>query len=338
MKLLKDPRKILVIKPSALGDIIHTLPFLNAMQDRFPESNIHWVAARGLHGILDGHPMIQRLWIIDKDRWKNPRNMKDTLYSMVKLGADLKKEQFEVVVDLQGLLRSGIICVLTGSACRIGFSEAREGSTLFYTHRVRGGTDVHAVDRYLEQAAFLGCDVTAPRFPFPELPKDFPLLKILPDKYVVIAPSAGGPLKRWPAERFGELASRLPWKSVVVASAADAGLAETVVRFSKGNAISVAGRTTLKELASLIGTARFLVSPDTGPMHIAAALNVPVFALFGPTNPARTGPYGQLHRVIRAEAECAPCYRRKKCADWSCMTGITVDQVFERIMSGCNQW
>jgi heptosyltransferase I len=329
------PLKILVIKPSALGDIVHSLPFLDSVKRRFPEARVHWVVARGLHEILEDHPLISRLWVIDKDHWKKAGRAVDTFRVIRKLSRELRAERFDFVVDLQGLLRSGLIAFSTGSAVRVGFSEAREGSRFFYSHRVRGGRDVHAVQRYLKAAHFLGCPEASAtedlKFPFPVAALDSAIRDSLPDDYVVVAPSAGGDSKRWPAERFGRLAARLPFRSVIIASRADARIAEEVAAFSRGKAVSLAGKTTIPEMAAVIKGAKFLVCNDTGPMHIAAALNVPVFALFGPTNPVRTGPFGAIHTIIREELSCSPCYRRKKCRNWRCMEGLSVEKVMRII-------
>jgi heptosyltransferase-1 len=333
--LQKPPAKILVVKPSALGDIVHGLPFLTAIRGLFPApaTSIHWVVARGLHDILEGHPMIDRLWVIDKDDWKKISRIKDTMAALKGLALHLRREEFDLVVDLQGLLRSGIISLAAGAPMRIGFEEAREGSRACYTHRVRGGRDVHAIQRYLKVAAFLGCPVGTPRYVFPPAPAGSSILDSLPKDYAVIAPSAGAEAKRWPAERFGRLASKLDLKTVIVSGKSDINLAETVRAASMGNACSLAGKTSLKELIAIIERAKYLVSNDSGPMHIAAALNVPVFALIGPTNPARTGPYGKIHTVVSANLPCSPCYRRKRCGDWRCMSSITVEQVLESIVA-----
>jgi ADP-heptose:LPS heptosyltransferase len=158
-------------------------------------------------------------------------------------------------------------------------------------------------------------------------------LQTLPKKYVVMAPSAGKPANQWPAEKFGELASRLSLPSVIIASANEAGIADTVVAHSKGNAISIAGKTGLKELIPVISRAAFFVCNDTGPMHLAAALNIPVFAVFGPANPVRTGPYGDIHTVIQLDLPCAPCYAKYPCTryDFRCMKDLSVDQVYDAI-------
>lgn len=346
LKLKKPPRKILIIKPSSLGDVVHSLPFLNALRDSFPRAEIHWIIAKGLEGLLEGHPMINKLWIINKDDWKRIKGARATIKELRSLFKSLKAEKYDLVIDLQGLLRSGILAKATGASVRVGFKEAREGSRIFYTHTVKAGQDVHAVDRYLEIAKFLGCDISDIKFPFPLFFNSFAagepvrggqlssasggLNFHLSERYAVIVPGARWETKRWYPERFGELSSMLSLKSLVVGGESDADIADIVVRNSDGNAISAAGKTTLKELIEIIKNARFVVTNDSGPMHIAAALNVPVFAIFGSTNPVRTGPYGRLHVIIRKELECSPCYR-KNCRTVQCMEMISVREVADAI-------
>lgn len=323
--------KVLIIKPSALGDVVHSLPFLDAIHERFPEARIHWLIASAFQDLLRDHPMISRLWTIDKDRWKRLSNVGETVRSVRKLMGELEAERFDLVVDLQGLFRSGLLCGATRAPIRVGFREAREGSPFFYTHRVRGGVDLHAIERYMKIAGCLGAPTDRLVFPFAEPPRNSAVLDSLPGEYAVMAPSAGGEAKKWPAEKFGELAAHLPWPSLVISGRSDASLADRVVALSRGKAVSLAGRTSLREVVEVIRRSKFLISNDTGPMHVAAALGVPVFALFGPTNPLRTGPYGGSSTVITAGLPCSPCYRRKKCAKWICMERISVDRVLRAV-------
>lgn len=327
------PAKILIIKPSALGDIVHTLPFLSAVRNRFPQAEIHWVVARGLHFFLEGHAMIDRLWILDKDRWKQLSRLGKTIVAINGFRKELAKEKFDISIDLSGLLRSGLISFAAGARYKLGFSDSDEGSPFFYTHTVEGGEQIHAIDRYLKLAALMGCDISSVSFPLPPYPTDSPLLATLPERFCIIAPSAGKEANRWPPDRFGELAGVLPFPSVIISNAADAPLAAQVTAASGGKAIDLAGQTGLKELVALIAKAQCLISNDTGPMHIAAALGIPVFALFGPANPIRTGPYGPNHTVIREDLPCTPCYRRKPCDHWSCMQGLTVEKVQRVILN-----
>ncbi len=326
----KKPRKILLIKPSSLGDVIHGLPVLHGLKTRYPDAAIQWVVAKGFDGILAGHPLIQKLWIINKDSWKRLRNVAQTLSELRLLSAGLRNEHFDLVIDLQGLFRSAMIGMFSGTAERVGFESAREGAKFTYKYRVKTDPELHAVEKNMRIAQFLGCNCHDPAFPMPALGPVPTIVRNL-SRYVVIAPSAGTMVKRWPPENFGKLASMLPIRSVIVGGKADKALGDEIERLSARKSINMAGKTSLKELAAIISGAEFLVSPDTGPMHIAAALRVPVFALFGPTNPARTGPYGDIHTIIRKEMPCSPCYKRKECETWDCMTGISPEIVFKII-------
>ena len=328
----EPPAKILIIKPSALGDIVHTLPFLAAVHTTFPGSEIHWVVARGLHPFLEGHPMISRLWIMDKDRWRQLSRFREIIPEINTFRRELAQEHFDVSIDLSGLLRSGLITFAAGARYKLGFSDSNEGSPFFYTHKIEGGRQIHAIDRYLKLAALMGCDTSQVSYPMPPYPSDSPLLSSLPERFCIIAPSAGKEANRWPADRFGKLAASLPLPSVVISNKADAGVAEVVATASKGMAINLAGKTGLKELVALIARARFFISNDTGPMHIAASLGIPVFAIFGPANPIRTGPYGTIHTVIQEQLDCIPCYRQKPCKNWTCMKDITVEKVRQEIL------
>ena len=326
-------RKILIIKPSSLGDIVHTLPFLAAVHNRFPQAEIHWVVARGLHRFLEGHPMITKLWIMDKDEWKKIPRLHRSIPEIIRFARGLAAEQFDVSIDLSGLLRSGLITWAAGAWERLGFSDSDEGSPFFYTHKVRGGENIHAIDRYLKLARLLGCDVSTVEHPMPPMAEAEVDFSCLPERFCVIAPSAGKEANRWPAERFGQLAAGLPLCSVVVSNRADAPVVDEVVAASRGRAISMAGKTGLQELAALISRAEFFISNDTGPMHIAAALGIPVFAIFGPANPVRTGPYGTEHTIIRKEMSCSPCYRQNPCSHWRCMQDLTVTEVLATILA-----
>lgn len=326
------PEKILIIKPSAFGDIVHTLPFLAAVHDTYPNAEIHWVVATGLHTFLEGHPLINRLWLFDKNRWKDLSRLPQSLREINTFRQDLARERFDVSIDLSGLLRSGLITHAAGARFRLGFSDSDEGSPFFYTHKIEGGQQIHAIDRYLKLAALIGCDVSRVRFPMPPLPTDSPVLTALPQEFCVMAPSAGKAANRWPAERFGQLAATLPLPSVIISNKSDQAIVEEAVAHSQGRAINLAGKTSLKELTSLISQASFLICNDTGPMHIAAALNIPVFAIFGPANPIRTGPYGSIHTVIQESLPCIPCYRRRPCDHWSCIRSISVENVRQKVI------
>lgn len=332
MKIKKTPKKILIIKPSSLGDIIHSLPFLNAIKNHFTSSEIHWVVAKGFESLLETHPMIKKLIIIHKDDWKNLRNIKSTLAELSEIYSELRNESYDIVIDLQGLLRSGLLAYATGAPIRIGFTEAREGSTMFYTHKIEGGKDIHAVDRYLKIASAIGCDLNEIIFPMPLSieSENIKALKASLGRYAVIVPGARWKTKQWSAERFAQLINLLKINSIIVGSKNDKTISEYIVSQTGDKALSMAGRTTINELIHLIRGAKIVITNDSGPMHIAAACGIPVVAIFGPTNPLRTGPYGKHHIIIKSNEPCSPCYKRR-CRSVKCLNEISAEHIYQII-------
>lgn len=330
-ELFDRVNRILIVKPSALGDIVHSLPFLCAVKKRFPWARVDWVVAHGLHTFLTGHPMINRLWVIKKDLWKKPARFRRTLKEINDLRRGLAEQRYDVCIDLSGLLRSGVISAFSNAPVRLGFKESDECSPYFYTHKIHGSMKLHAIDRYLEIARFMGCAVDKIEYPFAPHNPVPDVMKELPEHYAIICPSAGKPANRWSASKYGTLASMLELPVVVIASASESDIALDVVKSSKGNAVSLAGKTSLKDLLPVIGKSQYFICNDTGPMHIAAALGVPVFAIFGPANPVRTGPYGAMHTVIQRDLECAPCYAHTPCRNYRCMEELGVAEVFDKI-------
>ena len=328
--------------------MIHALPFLKALKDTFPQSRIEWVISKNNEGIIRGNPMIDELIVFDKDSWKVPRNFFRTLKGIRNLIKTLRARDFDMVIDLQGLLRSGLMTLFTRSPLKIGFGHAKEGSRFFYNKKVCVDPGLHAVDKNLEVAKAIQksqkSEVRSQKFEKIEFPIHIDnvaketvrnLLGGLKEKeYIVIVPSARWQTKRWPVEYFGMLISRLSIPCVITGSSADEKIAQEVTTVSKGKGINLCGRTGLKELAALISGSKAVISNDSGPMHIGAALGIPVIALFGPTDPFKTGPYGwqtnKNLKVIRASASCSPCFK-KKCKDPVCMSKISVETVLEEI-------
>ncbi len=354
--------KILIIKPSSLGDVIHSLPFLKAIKNTFHDADIEWVISKNLKEILEGNPLINRLIVFDKDSWTKIGNLSKTVKEAIGLINILKSGHYDMVVDLQGLLRSGLITFFTSSPLKVGFKNAREGSSIFYNKKISVNGSLHAVDRYLEIAKAIRQGLGVSLRPMGGQSTthggsdkaEFPLYvdktatenikKLLgglkEKEYVVVIPSARWETKRWSPENFGTLISKVSVPCIVTGSRADEQVVKEVMRFSNGKGTNFCGKTDLKELTALIAGAKAVVSNDSGPMHIAAALGALVIALFGPTDPYKTGPYGWSEiraeqekknlRVIRASISCSPCFK-KKCKDPLCMRGISVDTVLEEI-------
>lgn len=329
--------RILIIKPSSLGDVIHALPFLKAIKDSFHDSVIDWVISRNLKGLLDGNPLINEIITIDKDSWKDIRSLKKTSRELLNLRDNLKRRHYDMVIDLQGLLRSGVISLFASSPVRIGFDDAREGSKYLYNKTVSVSGVSHAVDKNLEVARAIGAEINAIEFPLYIDKRAKEKVNGITDGikgYIIIFPSARWQTKRWPVENFAELISETPIPCIIAGSKSDISIAKKISELSLKRPLNLCGKTDLKELVALISDAKMVISGDTGPMHIAVALNVPVIALFGPTDPVRTGPYGWQYdnkmKVIRSKVSCSPCFR-KRCKNTICMNDISVEMVLKEV-------
>ncbi|MEA2708586.1 MAG: heptosyltransferase [Phycisphaerales bacterium] len=322
------PRRILLIKPSAIGDVVHALPVLNLLRRRWPEAHIAWLVTPACSNLLDGHPMLNEVILFERGRfgrgWREPAAAAG-LFSFLK---GLRHREFDLVVDLQGLFRSGWMTWQTRAPVRIGFANAREFSPVFYTHRVDvGDVEQHAIDRYLKVTAALGCGDFPVEFPFyvteedrrhvdSFVPVDVP--------YAVLIPGTNWRTKRWPIERFAALVKPLRERFGLATVAA--GSPDEMELAGHVDGINAAGKTTLRQLAALLERASLVVANDSGPMHIAAALGRPLVTPFGPTNPIRTGPYRRADSVIRLDIPCSPCYSRK-CSHQSCLQWLDVESV-----------
>lgn len=335
--------KILIIKPSSLGDIIHALPFLKAVKDRLPDASVDWVVSKNLRGILEDNPLINELIVFDKDSWKSIKNIPKTSREISRLRKTLKSRNYDIVVDLQGLLRSGLISLSTPSPLRVGFADAREGSRFMYSKKVAVNGIAHAVDKNLEIAKAIGAAAKKAEFPLSIDDNSRRKIKeLLADvkEYILILPSARWSSKRWPPENFAALISKLSIPCVIAGSNADREICLKIVKNIKQatkqqpKIINLCGETSLKELAALIEGAKAVVSNDSGPMHIAAALKKPLVVLFGPTDPSKTGPYGwqknKEMKVITTGVSCSPCFK-KRCKEPICMTEISAEMVFDQL-------
>ena len=341
-----DPMEILIVKLSAIGDVVHTLPFLDVLHRNFPRAKIDWVVEEAAAGIIEGHPTIRRVMVSRRKTWLR-RLIEERRFSAVSreilsFVKDLRRYRYDWVIDLQGLLKSGLLVGLAKGGRKVGMTGAREGAWLFLREpSVSVNYDQHAIDRYLEVASSLGCtwdrwDSRIPLFEAHGRQVDQMLHRegVRSGSLVAINPMAKWKTKLWEPELFAALADRIlkdfSGDVIFTGSQADRPIIEKISSMMKTRPLNLAGRTGLKELAYLYGQCRVLVTTDTGPMHMAAAMNCPVVALFGPTSPLRTGPYGSGHRVITSGAACGPCFK-KMCDQWSCMRDITVDSVYEAV-------
>jgi len=335
--------KILVVKPSSLGDVVHVLPVATALVQGISGCMVDWVVRPEYAELLEAHPAVRRVLLFDRKRWGDPRSAARTVAEVFDLVRSLRRESYHVVLDLQGLLRSGLIAMASGVRRRIGLASAREAATLFYTESVPvPDPRMHAVDRYRLVLGRLGVEGGEVRFDLTvpaaaaawaeRLLEDEAAGKARPT--VVLNPHARWETKEWLPDRWAAVADRLTADTgasvFLVGGGEDREATAAVEAGVRSRVVNLAGGTTLVQLAALLARADLLVTCDSGPMHLAAAAGTPVLALFGPTDPARTGPYGSDHRVLRGDADCAACLRRR-CPkeERVCMTSISTTAVVE---------
>lgn len=346
--------KILIVKMSAIGDVIHTLPALCAVRRRHPEAHLAWLVEEGAVEALRGHRSLDRLLIWRRasarrayregDRWA-------PLREMLRLSRELRDTRYDLVIDFHALLKSSIWVVLARSPRKAGFGpgmEHSEGSHIFLNERVPAiSMEVHALDRGLHLLRSLGIPVGPVCYDFPILEENAKEAQRLLEgsgirenaPLVAIHPMALWPTKLWLEEAFAEVADRLLAGGVQVVftgSESDREPLDHICRNLSRRAVRLDGRTGLKTLAAIYRRADLVISTDTGPMHLAAAVQTPVVALFGPTAPWRTGPYGSGHTVLRSGVSCSPCFRRRCLTTrhefMACMRRITPDQVIDAVL------
>jgi heptosyltransferase-1 len=349
----KDFQRILIIKPSSFGDVIHTLPVLNGLRRQFPRAHIAWLVSTACAGLLTGHPQLDEVIPFDRKRFGRIGRSLTVTLDFIRFVRDLYARRFDLVVDLQGLFRSGFLALASGARVRVGFSRTRELAWIFYSHRLAvPDPDIHAVDRYYLLANSLG---------FADLPVEFPLPidpqartqvhqmlaegGIRPAQpFALLAPGTRWETKRWPAEHFAQTARVLRDRHgvpVVLAGAPDeVEAARQVAERAGPGVLNLAGRTRVPQLVALVAEAGVVLMNDTGPMHLAAALHKPLIAIFGPTSPARTGPYRRPEAVCRLDLPCSPCYL-KRLADCPynhrCLRELSPEVVADRLAAALTE-
>jgi heptosyltransferase I len=364
----RDFSKILLIKLSAVGDVVHTIPVLNKLRKRYPNAQIDWLVTPAIGELLRHHPALNNVIDFPRDTSAPPWAWA-ALSSYARLAAKLRPVGYDLAIDLHCQVRSAFLAFAAGAPVRIGFDKARpevwansrqvtddfrkhawqgarEGAWLFYTHRVPLRTmDVHVVDHYQSIGALLGFDTGPTDFSFriPQAAHDRvdSLLRqrnIAGARPVIIAARGNWETKRWPDEKSAAVARHFLERGQVVAlvgAPRERAVGENIARLAPG-VVDLTGETTLSELAALIGRAALCIAHDSGPMHLAVALDRPVVALFGPSDPVWAGPYHRDSAVVRAELPCSPCYLRrlKSCGHGhACMEDLSPQAVIERAES-----
>ncbi len=339
-----EPQRIGLIKPSALGDIVHTLPVLTALRRRFPSAHITWVVNRSYEPLLQGHPHLDAT--LPFDRGAVRRGFWSGFRTFTGFLGTLRRQRFDLVLDLQGLFRTGLMAAASGAKRRVGLGTAREGATWFYTDcvPVPDFHATHAVDRYRLVAEALGAcgpwDAQVPLRADACLWADDVLLK-LPRPWIAVGPGSRWLTKRWPPEHFAELArralERFGGSVILVGTPDEVPLSAEVRHRLVGPALDLTGKTSLAQLAALLARVEVMTANDTGPLHLAAALGRPVVAPYTCTKVARTGPYGPNGFAVESAVWCQGSYL-KRCPRMECMAELTPDRLWPLLREVLQSW
>lgn len=339
--------KILIVKLSALGDVVHTLPALNALRKKYPHAHITWLVETAAADIIRDHPALDTMIVSKRKEWIRNIEEGEWFNTIKNIGAfirTLRNTRYDMVIDFQGLFKSGILVALCKGDRKIGYDQTREESYRFLTERMPPfDLNQHAILRYLNLLKASGItnnnDII---FGIPvkdnERQKAHLLLKQYRwhegNRFIAINPMAKWKTKLWVPQKFAALADQIIKKHkvsvVFTGSQEDQKAVQEITSLMQEKGINLSGKTDLLTLAALYEKADCLISTDTGPMHVAAAMGTPVIALFGPTASWRTGPFGSGHTIMRKGIPCSPCFK-KHCAHVDCMHEIEVAEVLSAV-------
>jgi lipopolysaccharide heptosyltransferase I len=328
-------KRIALLKPSALGDIVHALPVLSALRAKFPKAHVTWVVNRSYAALLDGHPDLSEVLSFSR---------RGGIWAIVKLARELYRRRFDLVIDLQGLLRTGAMAAATLATRRIGLADAREGARAIYTDTIPVDPQTHAVDRYWRIAEALGVGGCPKRFVVPmsdgAMAWADSTLTGRPRPWLMLGVGARWVTKRWPAAHFADLASRFQRRYggtvIFVGGAEESSIVQSIIPRLAGPMIDLTGKTTLPQLAAILAVADAVLANDTGPAHLAAALGRPVVAPYTCTKVQLHGPYGQRGGVESAVA-CQGSYL-KTCRRMDCMAELTPDRLWPALEETLSRW
>ena len=339
-------KNILIIKPSALGDIVQALPAVCSLAESFSDVRISWFVRPECAPLLENHPCVHEIIYFDRKVlgkwWYNPKAFKK-LCLLIK---QLRDGRFDIAFDFQGLFRSALFGWFSGAVRRFGMSQAREFAHIFYTDTIQQNEkSVHLVDYFQQIAAAAGANIGEVKFKLSpsnsalkqadELLDEY---KVDKENYVVLVPGSTVETKCWPAKSFAELADKISLKfgSTIIATgvAAEKENVELLKKEAKTQITDFVGVTDIPQLVALLSKAKIVVSNDTGPAHIASALAVPMVLIFGHTNPGRVGPYGRSEAVAAIEAHSRDRAVQSRDPQHK-ITNVSVDEVFEKV---CEQF
>ena len=334
-------KNILITKPSSLGDIVLALPALRALRMSFPEAKISWLIRPEFAQLIENHPHLDEIVTFDRKllgkAWFHP----GAFGALLSLIRKLRRSNFDVIFDFQGLFRTASLAWLSGCKTRLGMANAREFATIFYTHKIPQDIEnIHMVDYYLKIIQAAGASEFGVEFVFPPNPDAEDSVDRLlashgiKENYAVLISGSAHQDKCWPPERFAQLADKISSQYnlsiVATGSASESGIVEKLQEKAKVPIANLAGQTSLSELVALLKRAKLAVSNDTGPGHIAAASGIPLVLMFGRTNPIRLEPYLRKHCVMAIEPDGRGVTINNSDPKYNIKV-ITVEQVYQKV-------
>ncbi|MBI5251667.1 MAG: glycosyltransferase family 9 protein [Desulfomonile tiedjei] len=351
-------KRILIIKQSSLGDVVHTLPLAHALKRCYPTCHIGWIVQRSFSGLLEPDPSVDEIIPIFIPSTSDPGAPKGafkaaaqaTWKTLRELRNKFRLKPYDFVLDLHASFRSGLLALTNPGGLRVGFADAKELNTWFQHDRLVPEPDrPHAVDKNLLFATHLGCTPEADDFRLVVSPEAREKVRrFLQEsgvrtecKIVYANPAARWETKFWTIQAWAEFADLVIEKMdamvVFAGSRDDSSYIQAIAERMKNTPVIAAGRLNLAEAVALLEASDIYVGVDSGPMHIAAFTGTPVVALFGPTDPDKVGPYGDGHRVIRrTDLDCLSC-RKRSCSDRICLEGIAAETVFQETVEVLSQ-
>lgn len=331
-------QRFLIIRLSSIGDIVHALPAVSALGRALPLAEIHWVVESRHACLLESNPFVHRVIPLDTHSWRKNLSSPTTVANIVREIRSLRGEHYDTAIDFQGLYKSALIGWLSGARERVGFTETRLREPLagvFYTQRISARNVEHVIDlnfALLEPFGVSRQEKSAWEFPLPAAPKDEEFVSRALgafgiEDFIILNPGGGWQSKCWAPENYASLirifSSEFSGDFILTGSPAEESLIEQIIRDS-GVARARYFPSTLTQFIALARRARLLVAGDTGPLHIAAALRTPVVAIFGPTNPARNGPFSPRDMVLWKRG---PIDYTRRAVDAGYIAGISVEAV-----------
>jgi len=329
--------RLLVVRLGSLGDIVHALPAVAALRDTFPQARLDWLVEQRWAELLELNPDVSNVFPVDTRAWRRAPLSPATWRSLGALRRMLREARYDSAIDFQGLYKSAVLARMSGAKQRIGFAKsvAKEpGAARFYTVRVQPPTGIHVIDMNRALAREAGAGETPVRFALPTSAEDEAAVEEMLrthhlGEFVVLSPGGGWGSKCWPVERYAALHNALArergWRTVLNAGPGEeklVGAFQAQARVTKPVHLTL----TLRQLVALLKRAKVLVSGDTGPLHLAAALGTPVVGLYGPTDPVRNGPYGARAVVLHHREKATITFKHEEGTS-PALLAITVEEV-----------